>query len=252
LLDDCGFPARRIREIRLMERSARSGIFAGGFFMLKMTGVGTVQLLEGLRILQAYSRTGIRSLRRVAGRASPGLFLHEWLAGPGSVGSIWPSSRELARCMAARVPPRGDGLVVELGAGTGVVTQALLDRGVSVDRLRVVERSPAFVQHLRKRFPAVPVIQGDATALDGLLPVGIPVDAVVSSLPLRSLVAGDVRAIEDQWCDLVRPGGLLVQFTYALNGRSPDLADCFAQCGREFVWANLPPAKIMTFVRLAH
>ncbi|HEX7385877.1 MAG TPA: methyltransferase domain-containing protein [Castellaniella sp.] len=219
--------------------------------MLKMTGMGTVQLLEGLRTLQAYSVTGIRGLRRVVGSTSPGLFLHEWLAQPGIVGSVWPSSRGLARHMVQSIDPHGDGLVVELGAGTGAVTQALIDHGVSVDRLRVVERSPAFVQHLRKRFPAVTVVQGDATELDALLPQGIPVDAVVSSLPLRSLNVDDVRAIEDQWRALVRPGGLVTQFTYALHGRAPDFDGDFVQCGRDFVLGNLPPAKVMTFVRLA-
>lgn len=217
--------------------------------MLKMTGVDAIQLLEGLR---TYSLTGIRGLKRVVGTTSPGLFLREWLAQPGVVGAIWPSSHRLARSMAERVPLRGDGLVVELGAGTGAVTQALLEKGISPDRLRVVERSPSFVHHLRKRFPAVTVLQGDATALDSLLPMGVPVDAVVSSLPLRSLATDDVSVILDQWCNLVRPGGVLVQFTYALHGRAPAFADCFAQCGRQLVWGNLPPAKVMSFVRLAH
>ena len=218
-------------------------------FMLKMTGADTIQLLEGLR---AYSRTGIRGLKRVVGTTSPGLFLREWVAQPGIVGAIWPSSHRLAHSMAQHIPIRGDGLVVEIGAGTGVVTQALLEKGISPDRLRVVERSPSFVHHLRKRFPAVPVLQGDATALDSLLPEGVPVDAVVSSLPLRSLAPADVTAILDQWCNLVRPGGVLVQFTYALRGEPPAFADCFVQCGRQFVWGNLPPAKVMSFVRLAH
>lgn len=223
--------------------------------MLKMTGVDTVQLLEGLRLLQTHSLTGIRGLKRVArsvGGLSPGLFLHEWVAGPGIVGAVWPSSRRLSDCMAARVPVRGDGLVVELGAGTGVVTRALLEHGISNDRLRVVERSPAFVKHLRKRFPAATVLCGDATELDALLPMGVPVDAIVSSLPLRSLPADVVAAILRQWCALLRPGGVLVQFTYALQGPAPDIADAFAQCPSRFIWANLPPAKVMTFVRLAH
>jgi len=92
--------------------------------MLKMTGADTIQLLEGLR---AYSRTGIRGLKRVVGTTSPGLFLREWVAQPGIVGAIWPSSHRLAHGMAQHIPIRGDGLVVEIGAGTGVVTQALLE-----------------------------------------------------------------------------------------------------------------------------
>src|SRR5690348_4415792 len=108
--------------------------------MLKMTGVDTIQLLEGLR---TYSLTGIRGLKRVVSTASPGLFLREWLVQPGIVGAICPSSHRLARSMAERIPVQGDGLVVELGAGTGAVTQALLEKGISPDRLRVVERSPS-------------------------------------------------------------------------------------------------------------
>lgn len=221
--------------------------------MLKMSGVGAIQLLEGLRALQAHSRTGVRQLRRVAAAsASPGLFLREWVASPGGVGAIWPSSRRLADTMSARIPLQGDGLVVELGAGTGTVTQALLDKGISVGRLRVVERSPAFVQHLRKRFPAATVVHGDAADLSALLPEGIPVDAIVSSLPLRSLPAPDVKAILAQWGIVIRPGGLLVQFTYALHGQAPTLNEHFVQCPDRLVWRNLPPARVMTFVRLAH
>lgn len=220
--------------------------------MLKMSGVGAIQLLEGLRALQAHSRTGVRQLRRVAASASPGLFLREWIASPTGVGAIWPSSRHLADCMSERIPLQGDGLVVELGAGTGTVTQALLEHGVSLARLRVVERSPAFVRHLRKRFPAATVVQGDAGELSGLLPEGIPVDAIVSSLPLRSLAPLDVEAILAQWGQVVRPGGLLVQFTYALHGQAPALGDRFVQCQNRLIWGNLPPARVMTFVRLAH
>ena len=100
--------------------------------MLKNAGVALLPLIEGLRAAGAVGLRYAAGSRRMAGaiRAAPaGLFLREFLEAPAGVGAVWPSSEHLARGMAARIDPRGDGLVVELGAGTGVVTRALLDRG---------------------------------------------------------------------------------------------------------------------------
>lgn len=220
--------------------------------MLKMSNVGVVPVFHGLRVLGAYSLTGIRGIRRVTATVSPGLFFREWLASPGGVGAIWPSSKQLARCMVAPVPTHGDGLVVELGAGTGAVTAALLGKGIQQDRLRVIERLDSFAHHLRKRFPTTTVLQADACELTDVLPFEAPVDAIVSSLPLRAMDPADVAAIVGQWAHLVRPGGVVVQFTYALGTRAPDLGNKFVQCSNRYVWNNLPPAQVMTFVRLAH
>src|SRR3546814_14318976 len=88
---------------------------------------------------------------------------------PGMIGAVCSSSRYLAAEIAHMVPS-GDGLVVELGAGTGMVTQALLEHGISPRRLIIVERSEGFVAHLRHRFPEATVIHGDAANLCELIP----------------------------------------------------------------------------------
>lgn len=226
--------------------------------MLKNAGVGLLPLIEGLRAVGAVGLRYAADSRRMAGaiRAAPaGLFLREFLKTPAGIGAVWPSSERLARGMAARIDPQGDGLVVELGAGTGVVTQALLDRGVSVERLRVVERTPAFVRHLRQRFPGVAILQGDAAQLADVLDAsapGMPVDAIVSSLPLRSLEAGVVSAVLDQCRTLLRPGCPLIQFTYALRGLpAAELSDGFELRGDRSIWANLPPARVITLERVS-
>lgn len=221
--------------------------------MLKFANVGPVQIFDGLRSISARCvsdiRGGYRWMSRTLRTQSPGLFLKQLLVAPQSIGAVWPSSGYLGRCMAARVPPEGDGLVVELGAGTGVVTQALLNHGVAPSRLCVVERSADFVHFLRQRFPALLVIQGDAATLADYLPADVRVDAIVSSLPLRSLASEDVQRIEQQWCQLLKPGAVLVQFTYARRG--PQGADFpgFDFQGDEWVLANLPPARVMAFNR---
>ena len=67
---------------------------------------------------------------------------------------VCPSGMPLARSMAAFAPRKGDGLVVELGAGTGPVTRQLLDAGIAPRRLVVVEQSPVMVSLFLRRTPA--------------------------------------------------------------------------------------------------
>ncbi len=185
-----------------------------------------------------------RRVRKVIGHGAPALFLRELWNQPGAVGAIWPSSDRLARRLAACVPKSGNGLIIELGGGTGAVTKALLDHGIAAERLVVVERSPAFVRHLRRRFPAIHVLEGDARQLADLLPDGQPADAIVSGLPLRSLPTADAGAIVAQWPRVLRPGGRVIQFTYDLRGRpGPVLAGLTCRTSH-LVWANLPPARV--------
>ncbi|WP_316976633.1 class I SAM-dependent methyltransferase [Shumkonia mesophila] len=201
-------------------------------------------------MIEALVRTSTRRVSiAIRRRVKPWLFAHELFRGPASVGAVCPSSARLAQRMASHVSPDGEGLVVELGAGTGVVTQALLDRGIAPERLAVIERSPAFVRHLRARFPDLAVILGSATELADLLEHAGPIDAIVSSLPLRSLPADDVTAIVGQWRHLLATDGVAVQYTY-------DLRDCgrlathgFAVRANEIVWGNLPPARVFAFER---
>lgn len=97
--------------------------------------------------------------------------------------------------MAQWVEAAADGCVVELGGGTGAVTAALLRSGVPCDRLIVIERSSHFVRHLRRRFPDVRIVHGDAADVDIAADGALPVKAIVSGLPLRCLPADEVKKI---------------------------------------------------------
>lgn len=188
-----------------------------------------------------------RAIRRASSSirvSAPWLFARELLNRPLAVGAVWPSSSQLAKEMAARVPAEGEGLIVELGGGTGAVTQALLERGIAPERLLVVERSRGFVKHLRTRFPAVKVVEGDATELAHLLKPGSRIDAIVSSLPLRSLPRRDATAIVAQWRALLAAGGTVVQFTYDLLSTGDRPPPGFRKRASDIVWANLPPACV--------
>jgi phosphatidylethanolamine/phosphatidyl-N-methylethanolamine N-methyltransferase len=183
--------------------------------------------------------------------ASWALFTREIWANPRAMGAACPSAPALASRMAAWVPLDRQGLVVELGGGTGPVTAALLKCGIPACKLVVIERSPTLAHHLRQRFPQLRIIQGDAAHLEHLLgrDRSCDVGSIVSSLPLRSLRPEVTRAIGGQFEALLGPGGLLIQYTYDLRGTPPSLLPCFRRVSGRTVWGNVPPARIEVFER---
>ena len=172
------------------------------------------------------------------------LFAREWLRSPRKVGAICPSGPALARTMAMLVP-QGNGLVIELGAGTGAVTAALLRHGVSPRRLIAVERAGAMAKLLRQRFPEIRVLQEDASQLSSLLPQDQRVDCIVSSIPFVSLPS-TVRTAVIHEIKTVLQDGLLIQYTYAWGNAC--LAEAgFSRVDSRLVLGNLPPARVMSF-----
>lgn len=199
------------------------------------------------------ARAGMIGLQRVLTHSPRSLFLRELVARPKAVGALCASSPRLAACMAAQVDPAIEGLVVELGGGTGVITQALLARGVAPGRLVVVERSERLAAHLRRRFPAVRVLQGDAAELPALLAAidgnrRLPrVGHIVSGLPLLSIPPSSRQRIVSAGAAVLAPGARLLQFTYALAGSSPWQQAGLVRQHSERVLINLPPARVDLF-----
>lgn len=178
------------------------------------------------------------------------VFLREILFHPKTMGAALPSSNQLARAIARQIPLQNYHQIVELGAGTGVITAGLLAHGVDPTKLITIERSSALSKHLNKRFPALHVINGDARELQQLLGAETkPISIIVSGLPLRSLPASTVKAIGEQIDHVLAAEGLFVQFTYSLFSKplppSPHLRCMHSQ----FVWWNLPPARVDVFCK---
>jgi phosphatidylethanolamine/phosphatidyl-N-methylethanolamine N-methyltransferase len=176
-------------------------------------------------------------------------FIRSWLETPLSIGAVTPSGRVLARTMARYVEPEVPGPVVELGPGTGPVTEALVEHGVDPARLVLVEFNPVFCQLLRGRFPAATVIQTDAYGLRRALASLLrqPAAAMVSGLPMFTKpVRTRVRLLRDA-LSLLRPGAPFVQFTYAVV---PPIPRAFAGVqaeASERIWMNLPPARVWVY-----
>ena len=91
-------------------------------------------------------------------------FFRQWLRNPRAMAALSPSSRQLARLMIEQLPEVARH-IIELGGGTGVFTQALLEHGIEPSELLVVELNEELHQLLRQRFPSVGVVCGDAQEL---------------------------------------------------------------------------------------
>lgn len=184
------------------------------------------------------------------------LFIARWMQNPLGIGALAPSGPALTRAMAAQIAPDLPGTVVELGAGTGAITEALLKAGVGAENLVLVERDSIMVRFLARRFPDVRAIKGDATRLTELLGGAdmTPIRAVISSLPLLSMPRLHRYAILEQSFELMGPSGLFVQYTYGLG--SPVSERQLRRFGLEgrpsvHILRNLPPARIWRFTATA-
>lgn len=175
------------------------------------------------------------------------ILFNELLRHPRNVGTVCPSSRYLSGRMAAAIDIDADGFIVELGAGTGTITESLLRRGVPVDKLIVIERSAKLAQYLSRRFPRICVVHGDAADVPAVLRKTKSVHAVISGLPLRSLPSQLVSDISSGWVSALHGNGRVVQFTYAPFRSSAWLAAGLERYSAETVWANFPPARVEIF-----
>jgi phosphatidylethanolamine/phosphatidyl-N-methylethanolamine N-methyltransferase len=179
-------------------------------------------------------------------------FLKSLVARPRAIGAIAPSSPALARKIAFQLDPEVPGTVLELGPGTGVVTDALIARGIGVDRLIVVEADPDLAQLMRERFPALRVVEGDAFDLDRTFPPDTsgPLAATVSGQPLLNFPPAKRRALILSALARMPASGPFVQFSYGFTAPVPaDHEISVVQAA--FVLANLPPARIWVYRRAA-
>ncbi len=212
-------------------------------------------------MLGANSELGSRIALRIvtkdlrASLNATGLFLQELLLYPQQIGAVFPSSRRLAAVMAKWLPADPDAYVLELGPGTGVVTKALLARGLREDRLIAIELSARLANLLRDKFPRATVITGNACHLDKLLRRHVPdaeaVGAVISSLPLRAFPAETAKCIAAKIRSVLPPGGRWVQFSYHLARLRPEESSRFDLLTSNVVWWNLPPARVNVYQRHA-
>lgn len=179
----------------------------------------------------------------------------QWLRNPTRTAAIAPSSAELGQAMVDALPPDAR-RVIELGGGTGAITQSLLGHGIAPRDLMVIEVNGGLYRRLQSRFPDARVVRGDALHTAELaLSSGYldaPADAVVSGLGLLNMDRGTQSAILQSAFACLRPEGAMVQFTY--GPLAPVRDDVLAELGLvsargPLVLRNVPPATVWTFRR---
>ncbi len=180
--------------------------------------------------------------------ADPGLFFRRWLTNPLQMGSVVPSSAALCARLVRQTRRAGDEAVLELGAGTGVVSRALLASGVPADRLFVVEIAPSMAAHLRRVLPGARVIEGDASRLPELLPTDWHgrIGTVICGIPLVLLPFAEQRRFIAAM-QAVAPGRGFLHFSYCAT--SPISTRRHRLAGRREAWTplNFPPASVWRY-----
>jgi phosphatidylethanolamine/phosphatidyl-N-methylethanolamine N-methyltransferase len=194
-------------------------------------------------------QSSVRALKKPLRLDDEVRFLRSWIEKPLHMGAVMPSGRLLARTMAQYVDIDSTGPVVELGPGTGAITNALIEHGVDQKRLVLVEYNPGFCALLRDRYPLARVVQGDAYTLrDSLRNIlNAPASAVVSGLPLVTKpMLTRLKLIRDAFVALA-PGAPFVQFTYSVVPPIPKSLPGVSTEASERIWMNLPPARVWVY-----
>ena len=173
-----------------------------------------------------------------------GEFLRGLCHDPKAVSAPTPSSRSLSQSIAAEVEISRPGLVVELGPGTGVVTQALIDRGVSRDRLVTIECEQSFVQTMRLKFPRVTVHHGNALEFEKFIPSEASIATVVSGIPLLNVPTALRKSLLSRAL-AIGNNRRFIQLSY--SWLPPVLAGNRIAITRKTVWRNFPPAQVWTY-----
>ena len=174
-------------------------------------------------------------------------FLRALIARPKNIGAIMPSSPALAEAIARQIDPTA-GPVLEVGPGTGVITDAILRRGIAAERLTLVEYDEDLAQHLAARYAQARVFQGDAFDLSATLgpPDGASFGAIVSGVPLLNHSMARRQAFMEGLVSRLMPGAPLIQFSY--GAQAPVVPPPgYSVTRTASVLANLPPAKVWVY-----
>lgn len=187
-----------------------------------------------------------------------------------NTGSLLPSSRFLARALVTGLRQRRTpGRILEVGPGTGSVTQQILRHLLPGDRLDAVEINETFIELLRQRFEferpfwrCRDQVRLICSAVEQLPGEGV-YDVIISGLPLNNFPVAQVREIFRVYNRLLKPGGTLSYYEYVFIrqlkspfvnrrerrrlfgvGRVVRSYIRACQIGREQVFMNVPPAVV--------
>ncbi|PDT41798.1 MULTISPECIES: phospholipid N-methyltransferase PmtA [Sinorhizobium] len=176
-------------------------------------------------------------------------FFKGWMSNTRAVGAILPTSAVTARRMASVVNPRSGLPVLELGPGTGVITKAILERGISPEKLVSIEYSTEFFNQLKQDFAGVNFINGDAFDLSSTLGAlnCQQFDSVVSAVPLLNFPMHRRVELIDDLLSRIPFGRPVVQISYGPMSPVVAMPDRYRIQHYDFVVRNIPPAQLWIY-----
>lgn len=179
------------------------------------------------------------------------ILFREFLRAPTRVATLTASSDALVAGMIAPLPLGGEPVIVELGAGTGRVTEAIARRLAGRGRHVAIELNPVLAGRLAERHPDVTVVCADAGGLlDVLRGQGIDgVDAISSLLPWAAYDSAPIPALA---AAALVPGGTFLQVSLTVTKwmeparrQERDIRARFDHVSTTpTIWRNFPPARI--------
>ncbi len=179
------------------------------------------------------------------------LFVQEFLRHPRQVASVVPSSRVVLKRIVEGAQIGQTRTIVELGAGMGGTTRALLSAMRPDARLLSIEINPRFHQHLRRMDdPRLIAHLGTAVQLKATLrDYGLdPPDAVVSGIPFSAMDQDSACEIMEAIASQLSVGGRFL--AYQVSTRVEQLARPFFPSPHvEVVYLNVPPLRIFRWTK---
>lgn len=179
------------------------------------------------------------------------LFFLRALRNPLQLGALAPSSRYLGAILARHALVDEVSPLVEIGAGTGSLTRALIKAGIAAERIYAIELDLELTAYLKTSLPGVNVIQGNAANLSHILPSEVigKVQRVVSGLPMINISESIQRQILESCFKIMVPGGVVLQYTYSprssINAKTHKLKK--KRLGTTFL--NFPPATVWQYTK---
>jgi phosphatidylethanolamine/phosphatidyl-N-methylethanolamine N-methyltransferase len=177
------------------------------------------------------------------------LFFRRWIKHPIRLGAVLPSSIALTSMISKHATMNDDGIVVELGGGTGRLTRSLLKAGIPAHKLYVIELDPELCAFLKKAMPDVNVILGDARDLAKLIPqeyIG-KITTVISGMPMTTMPFDIQRSIIKACFNVMTPDGQLLQYTYRPVSPLSIEKHHLTKTRLGVTFKNVPPATVWRY-----